>query len=539
MTALNIGPQPTPCAIVIFGASGDLTKRKLVPALFDMFRQGRLPEHFFVVGVARSDMSDESFRERMVNSCKEHAGDDHDAWQSFSQRLHYFRGNASEADIYPGLTKRLNELGRHHNVTRSEVQNHQHPEMASGRVAEPSVLFYLSVSPNLYGPIVQALGESGMLEEAKRWGGLDPHHVPWQRIIVEKPFGTDLLTARELNQTMGRVFDEHAIYRIDHYLGKEAVQNILVMRFANAIFEPLWSNAYVDHVQVTAVESIGVGRRAGNFYDHVGATRDMLQSHLLQVLALVAMEPPAVYSADAIRAEKIKLIDAARAISQDDAHEHAAFGRYGPSGNGDDEDEGRAYTDIEGVDPSLATETYAAMRLEFDTWRWAGVPFYVRSGKKLARKLTEIVVQFKQPPTQLFRLFEPFASGIPMPGNRIVINIAPEPGVGLRFEAKVPGRGLDIQSVKMDMDYATTFGSETGDAYGPLIVDAMRGDQTLFKHRDEIEGAWRLCDPVINSERLRESIETYNAYSWGPENADKLLHRQGRAWHNPVDWELR
>lgn len=523
---VNAHSEADPCVIVIFGASGDLAQRKLIPALFELEQQGRLPKGLCVLGISRTPMNDDQWREKLLPSAQKHAaGFSPDVWARFAPKLHYHTGSATEPGAYDAISRRVNEVAK------------AHGSMSEG-AEMPNILFYLSVAPQLYGPIIESIGGSGLVFEGKRWCSLDSGVMPWQRIIIEKPFGTDVNSAVELNRALGRVFEEDAIYRIDHYLGKELVQNILVMRFANTIFEPVWNNRFVDHVQVTAAESVGVGRRAGNFYDEAGATRDMIQSHLLQVLALVAMEAPSVYDQHAIRREKIKIINSARPIAPEEAHMHAVFGRYGPSGKPDDDDGGKGYTELEGVNEARRTETYAAMRVYFDNWRWSGVPFYLRSGKKMARKLTEVVVQFRQPPVDLFRLL-PGLGAAARPTNRIIINIAPEDGVSLRFDAKVPGPQFRIGSVKMDLDYSKAFNSTPIEAYGPLMLDAMRGDQTLYKHRDEVETGWRICQPVLDSARIRESIQTYSAGSWGPAAADELLARDGHVWHNPVKGETR
>ncbi|MEM9064175.1 MAG: glucose-6-phosphate dehydrogenase [Planctomycetota bacterium] len=505
-----------PCVVVIFGASGDLTGRKLIPALFELFRRGDLPKDVRVLGVSRTPMSDDDFRERLRPMSAEHAsGFDPERWRAFSERVHYEPGDATDSASFERLAARIRHLGELDGLARTG--------------GAPNTLFYLSVAPGLYEPIIEQLGAAGLVTEGKRWCSLEPQHTAWQRVIVEKPFGTDLESAASLNRALGRVFEEEAVFRIDHYLGKELVQNISVLRFANSIFEPVWNGRYIDHVQVTAAESLGVGSRAGTFYDSAGAVRDMIQSHLLQVLSLVAIEPPSSVTADALMREKIKLINSARLAETEEAVlASAVLGRYG-AGGGEP-----AYEDLEGVDPARRTETYGALRVEFDNWRWAGVPFFLRSGKRLAAKSSEVVVRFKQPPVDVFRLS---AGALPPDAaegaNELVISFAPKDRLSLTIRGKVPGPGLRIASAELDLDYQEEFGGEPIEAYGPLLLDAMRGDRTLFRHRDEVEGGWRIVDPILSSEALRSRIETYAPGSWGPAGADGLLGEGGRRWHVP------
>lgn len=498
-----------PCVIVIFGASGDLASRKLIPALYEMADDG-LPASVCVLGVSRTEMSDDAWRDKLRPWVEKHAkGFDETRWRTFAKRLHYCAGDGADAASYEGIAKRIAEL-----------------DAACGGCG--NILFYLSVAPNLYEPIIEAIDSSGLVVEGRRWCSINRENSSWQRIIVEKPFGKDAKSAASLNRALGRVFEEDTIYRIDHYLAKELVQNLLVFRFANTIFEPIWNHRYIDHVQITAAETVGVGRRAA-FYEQAGAIRDMIQSHLLQVMALVAMEPPTSYAAHHIRQEKVKIIDAIKPTPLDRLTEFAALGQYA----GDAHE--KAYHELEGVAQGTTTETFAAIMLHFDNWRWAGTPFYLRTGKRMASKRTEVVIQFKQPPANLFKHLEPFASGGTRPANRIVIEIAPRESVSLRFEGKVPGRRMKLDSVSMDFDYARRFNAEPAEAYGPLIIDAMRGDQTLFKHRFEVESAWESMMPFLGPESaaIRRAIHAnYAPGSWGPPTADELLARSGRAWHN-------
>jgi glucose-6-phosphate 1-dehydrogenase len=466
--------EPDPCVLVIFGASGDLTSRKIIPALYEMAAGSALPPSMCVLGVSRTEMTESTWRDKLRPWVEQHAKRfDAATWDAFARRIHYFPGSAADCGIYPQLSQRIGELSDEHG-------------------AGGNVLFYLAVAPSLAD--------------------------------IEKPFGLEIESAESLNRALGRVFEEDATYRIDHYLGKELVQSLLVFRFANTIFEPVWNHRYIDHVQITAAESIGVGRRAA-YYDGVGAIRDMIQSHLLQVVALVAMEPPTSFRNHHIRQEKVKIIDAIRPLPVDRLEEFAALGQY----DGDDAEP--AYHLHPDIDPSSTTETFAAVSLRFDNWRWAGTPFYLRTGKRMAAKRTEVVIEFKQPPA---RLFEHLAPG-DRPANRIFIEIAPRGSVSLRFEGKVPGSGVRLDTVAMDFDYARRFGSDPVEAYGPLILDAMRGDQTLFQHRYEVEGAWRAVMPLLGpeSETIRRDIHAnYRPGGWGPPAADRLLTDHGRAWYN-------
>ena len=495
-----------PCVLVILGASGDLTHRKLVPAMYEMHRAGMLNPATCILGVSRSRKTDEQWRGELTPWVqKQVKGFDEASWKAFSQRIFYEPGDAATAEPYGRIGARIESLGECHR-TRGNV------------------LFFMSVAPELYEPIVEQIGAAGLVTEGRRWCSLNQSERSWQRIIVEKPFGSDDASAASLNRALGRVFDEEAIYRIDHYLGKEVVQSLLAFRFANAIFEPVWNHRYIDHVQITAAETVGVGQRIA-FYDATGAIRDMIQSHLMQVLAFVAMEPPSDFSAEHIRSEKVKVIDALQLPDLARIGDFGVLGQYGASA-----DE-KAYHELDGVKAGTTTETFAAMRLEFENWRWAKVPFYLRTGKRMARKCTQIVVQFKPPAANLFRKVVPG----PLSGDRMVIEIAPGERFSLRFGAKKPGE-MRICDVEMTMDYEKAFKSEPVEAYGPLMIDAMRGDQSLFKHRVEVESAWRAVMPFLDgrSDSMRKGIHAnYAAGSWGPGAADAMLARDGRAWFNP------
>lgn len=495
------------CLIVIFGASGDLTKRKLIPALYHLWDTGMAPAKFAILGIARSKYSDDEFRDEMYGFSKK-SYPDPAKWKEFAKRLHYHAGDSTKAEGWTGIRARIGALAEDHGTGRN-------------------LLFYLSMAPQFFEPIIRQIGASDLVTEGRMFCSITDNK-PWQRIVIEKPFGADPASAVHLNNTVAGVFDEGATYRIDHYLGKELVQNMMVLRFANSLFEPLWNRQYIDHVQITASETVGVEGR-GSYYDspNGGAMRDMVQSHLLQVLSVVAMEPPVSMDAEDIRTEKIKVFKALRIPKMADVPSIAVRGQYGPGSIQGESVVG--YRDNEGVASDSQTDTYTAMQFNVDTWRWGGVPFYLRSGKAMARKMTEIVIYFKPTPHCLFR-----EEAKKYKANQIVIGIQPNEGVRIRFEGKVPGLGMKIKDVVMDFDYKEQWKVEPPDGYATLLNDVMRGDQTLFKHRDEIESAWNAVQPVLDywQENPQDDLPNYNAGTWGPSAADIMMARDGRYWHN-------
>jgi glucose-6-phosphate 1-dehydrogenase len=486
--------------MVIFGASGDLTARKLVPALYDLAAQRRLPMEFAVVGISRSEMSHDEFRERLRGSLEKHRSGQfsEDVWESFRRSLFYLSGDSKKPETYEELKGFLQELDGERGTGGNRI-------------------FYLSSSPSLFSTIVERLGEAGMNEEED--GG-------YARLVVEKPFGRDLDSARELNKDIRLYFDERQIYRIDHYLGKETVQNILALRFSNGIFEPIWNQHYVDHVQITVAEDIGVGTR-GAFYEEAGALRDIVQNHVMQVLCLTAMEPPVTFDAESVREEKVKALKAVRPIPEDGVDLYAVRGQYERGWIFGEEVKG--YREEEDVAPNSSTETYVALKLFIDNWRWAGVPFYIRAGKRLPKKATEIAIQFRSTP------HTPFARGETrgLEPNVLVLRIQPEEGISLKIGAKVPGSGFEVSSVNMDLLYGTAFLEEAPDAYQRLLLDLMLGDPTLFIRADETEVAWSILEPVMRAWSEDGEVAPYPAGTWGPEGAEELLERDGREWRRP------
>jgi glucose-6-phosphate 1-dehydrogenase len=492
--------KPHACVLVIFGASGDLTKRKLIPALYNLALEKRLPERFAVVGYARSDMTHEAFREKMREDVKEFSRtglQDEAVWQQFASTLYYVRGGYDENDGFQTLKEFVDGFDR-------------------GSRVLPARVFYLAIPPDLYGIAAERIAAAGLAHK-------ESDGETRCRVVIEKPFGTDLQTARDLNHRIHEVFDERQIYRIDHYLGKETVQNLMALRFANALFEPLWNAAHIDHVQITVAESLGVEERAG-YYDTAGAMRDMVQNHLLQLLCLVAMEPPPSLEADAVRDEKLKVLRALKPIGEANAASLTVRGQYraGASAGG----AVRGYLEELGSAGS-ETETFVALKAEVANWRWAGVPFYLRTGKRLAARVSEIVIGFRSVPHSAFG-----EQVGPLQPNRLVIRLQPDEGVKLWLMIKDPGPGgIRLSHVPLDMSFAEAFKVRNPDAYERLILDVVRGNQTLFMRRDEVEAAWRWVDPILQAWRAgKEGPRPYTAGTWGPSAAIALIERDGRTW---------
>ena len=495
------GGVAEPVTVVLFGASGDLAKRKVIPAMFDLAQYKALGERYAIVGFARTPMTDDSFRSMAGEAAKtigEGGPPDPAKWDEFAPNLFYTSGDYNDQTAYAELAKRLAELD-------------QQKQLGGNR------LYYLSTPPEVYPSIVEQLGRAGLAHPS------NPNS--WVRIIIEKPFGRDLATAKELNKIVLNVFEEKQVYRIDHYLGKDTVQNLLVLRFGNGIFEPLWNRNYVDHVQITASETLGVERRGG-FYETAGALRDMIQSHVLQLTSLVAVEPPASFDATAVRNEKLKVLQSIRPFNLEMVAQWVVRGQYSPGKVGDKMMPG--YREEHGVNPNSRTETFVAMRLLIDNWRWAGVPFYLRTGKRLAKRTTEIMIQFKRAPHIVFRERD-------VQPNRLILNIQPDEGISVSFGAKKPGTEMNIGNVEMNFSYCEAFGGVTRSAYATLLNDCVRGDATLFDRGDSVEAAWSLIEPVLDvwSAAKTATVPVYPSGSWGPKESDQLLERDGRQWYNP------
>ena len=500
---LKIERTPVPATIVIFGASGDLTYRKLIPALYDLAYERLLPAGFSILGFAHHDYTDESFKEHTRDGVIEFARNplDDAVWDSFCAGMRYVRGDFTVPEDYTKLAGTLAEVDRE-------------------RGTSGNYLYYLATPPRFYEPIICSLADNELHEPDSG--------SSWRRIIVEKPFGHDYESAHALNMAISEAFDEDMVYRIDHYLGKETVRNILAFRFGNGIYEPLWSRHYIDHVQITVAESIGIEDRSG-YYEQSGAIRDMVQNHMMQLFSLTAMEAPVSLAADAVRDEKVKVLNAVRRLRPELVPRQTVRAQYAEGFV--DGERVPGYKDEPGVGPGSVTETYAALTLYVDNWRWAGVPFYLRTGKRLARRVTEVAIRFRPVPQRLFES-DPTEQ---TPPNELVLEIQPDEGINLNFKVKVPGPTFDLRPVNMVFQYGTAFNIQLPEAYERLLLDAMLGDRTLFIRRDEVEAAWKIVDQVVDGWQLQEvrSIPTYPSGSWGPSEASMLLAHDGREWRRP------
>jgi glucose-6-phosphate 1-dehydrogenase len=499
---MRLEPTAPPCVVLIFGATGDLTKRKLIPALYRLAQQGLVSGAFAILGTARKEMSDDEFRTLMQQAVSEFGPDeslDESTWQSFAKRIFYIAGDFNDAGLYQKLKTKLEKIDSEYDTQGNRI-------------------YYLATAPDYFGVIARQLGDAKMARPKNQAKG-----KAWTRIVVEKPFGHDLESARALNKELARVFDEKQVYRIDHYLGKETVQNLLVFRFANSIFEPLWNRQYIDHIQITNAEALGVEGR-GAYYEKAGALRDMIQSHVFQITSLIAMEPPASLSANSVRDEKFKAMQSVRPLPRDRIDEFAVRGQYGPGTVLGETVPG--YRQEPGVDPNSSTETFAALKLYLDNWRWAGVPFYMRSGKRLQKHVTEIAIQFKDVPHRLFS-----EADSPLEPNVLVIRIQPNEGITLRFGAKLPGQAMRVRWVNMDFRYGSSFGVKPPEAYERLLLDCMLGDSTLYARRDMVERGWEIVAPILEAwKKPATDFPNYEAGSWGSQAAFELIERDRRQW---------
>ena len=492
---------PEPCAVVLFGATGDLTHRKLVPALYNLARGGNLPSEFAVVGFARRDWSDDQLRSELEKSLKK----DGDAefqrlWPEFARHIVFAPGTFDDPEAYAALKKQLEGLDSSHGTRGNR-------------------LFYLAVSPEFFSTIIKGLGDAGLIYPGHQDG-------PWSRVVIEKPFGNDLRSARALNREVSGVLDENQVYRIDHYLGKETVQNILALRFGNSIFEPIWNRRHVASVQITVAEEVGMAGGRGAYYDTAGAIRDMVQNHMMQLLCLVAMEPPVTLDADAVRNEKVKVLQALPDWTPGDVDRNVVRAQY--TAGSIEGKEVPGYLQEKGVKPDSRTAPYVAMRLTLNTWRWAGVPFVLRTGKRLPKRATEIAIQLKTPPTQLFEPEDGGHGG----ANQLILRIQPNEGASLAFQAKIPGSRRRLQEVRMDFRYGTAFAVPPPEAYERLLLDVMLGDQALFTRTDEVESAWRFITTVLDAWDRDDAKPpvAYPAGTWGPPEADALVAADGLKW---------
>jgi glucose-6-phosphate 1-dehydrogenase len=475
-----------PHTFVIFGASGDLTQRKLIPSLYQLYRKKRLPKETRIIGFSRTEYTYDAWRAELAESAAKHLGQDFnvEVWDEFAKNVYYHPGDIGHADDFKSLAQLLNYLEKSDTSTR---------------------VYYLATAPQFYATAVKHLGCSGLADES---------HGP-RRIIIEKPFGTDLPSSRALNDEVHAIFSERQVYRIDHYLGKETVQNLLVLRFANTIFEPIWNRNYIDHVQITVAEEVDVGRRAG-YYDTAGVVRDIIQNHMLQLLTITAMEAPVRYEADAVRSEKVKVLQAIRPITPESVVTDTLRGQY------------RGYAQSDGVAPGSKTATFAVVKLWVDNWRWQGVPFYLRSGKAMSCRTTQIVVQFREPPHMLF----PDGPKSAVESNRLVIQVQPAEGIQLHFETKVPDAGMRLRQTDLDFRYCREFRGTMPEAYERLLLDALEGDASLFARADEVEAAWAICDPILRewASNNKPPVLTYEPALWGPTESSEWMEAQGREW---------
>src|SRR5579864_2064201 len=487
------GKVAGPCVFVLFGASGDLTKRKLIPALFNLVNAKLLPDTFAVMGVSVDDLDVEAFRKQVSEFLPTN---DPAALDWLRSRLFYERGDFGDPNTFVKLRDRLAAI---------DAESH----------TEGNYLFYMATAPKFFASIVQQLGRAGLSTQ---------ENGRWRRVVIEKPFGTDLESAKTLNRDIKSVLQENQIFRIDHYLGKETVQNIMVFRFDNAIFEPIWNRRYIDHVQITNAETVGVERRGG-YFDTAGTLRDMVPNHVMQLLSLTAMESPVSFQADAVRDEQAKVLHSIQPLGSDDVLQRSVRGQYGPGALG--EEKVSAYRAEPGVSPESRTETFVALKVNIDNWRWAGVPFYLRTGKRLAQRHTEIAIQFKRTPFEIFRKVP-----VKKHSNQLVIQIQPVEGISLSFGAKIPGPILRVGSVDMSFEYSKYFGTEAYTGYEVLLYDCMIGDATLFQRADMVEAGWNIVDPVLDVWKALppRRFPNYAAGTWGPKECDELLQRDGREW---------